>query len=70
METTGCGSLIPSLTNIGSSRSDGRTLVCATSRRSAAVRRSLRGRAAGNSAGLSASSACLRYSGALGMRVP
>src|ERR1017187_2219409 len=50
MELTGCGSRIPSLTNIGSTRSDGWTLVWATRRRSAAVRRSLRGRAAGNSA--------------------
>ena len=45
MEATGWGSLIPSLMNIGSSRSAGRTLVCATSLRSAGVRRSRRGRA-------------------------
>src|SRR5215831_19412151 len=48
MDGTGSGSLIPSLTNRGSTRSDPRTVVRAASRRSAAVRRSLRGRAAGN----------------------
>ncbi len=50
IEATGCGSPIPSLTNSGSTRSAGRTLVGATRRRMAAVRRSLRGRAAGNPA--------------------
>src|SRR5690242_834318 len=47
MEGTGTGSVIPSLTNIGSTRSLPRTLVCAARRRSAGVRRSLRGRTAG-----------------------
>ena len=50
IEPTGRGSLIPSLTNSGRTRSPARTLVDATSRRSAAVRRSLRGRATGNPA--------------------
>ena len=47
MEGTGTGSVIPSLTNIGSTRSEPRTLVLAARRRSAGVRRSLRGRTAG-----------------------
>ena len=48
MDWTGTGSAIPSLTNSGSTRSEPRTLVAAASRRSAAVRRSLRGRTTGN----------------------
>ena len=42
------GSAMPSRTNIGSTRSDGRTSISLTSRRSAAVRRSRRGREVGN----------------------
>src|SRR5580700_7500001 len=52
IDGTGCGSSIPSLTNSGSTRSAGRRLVCATKRRRAAVRRSLRGRTAGNPAAI------------------
>src|SRR5215469_3529136 len=48
MDGTGTGSAIPSLTNSGSTRSEPSTLVAAASRRSAAVRRSLRGRTTGN----------------------
>src|SRR5215468_1273366 len=48
MDGTGSGSLIPSLTNRGSTRSDPWTVVRAASLRSAAVRRRRRGRAAGN----------------------
>src|ERR1700759_5610451 len=50
MEPIGCGSVMPSLTNIGSTRSVGRSAVFATSCRSAAVRRSRRGLITGNPA--------------------
>src|SRR6201992_2855468 len=50
MEPIGCGSVMPSLTNIGSTRSVGRSAVSATSRRSAALRRSRRGLITGNPA--------------------
>src|SRR6201992_750527 len=50
MEPIGCGSVMPSLTNIGSTRSVGRSAVSATSCRSAAVRRSRRGLITGNPA--------------------
>src|SRR5260370_41843446 len=41
IDATGCGSAMPSFTNRGSTRLDGRTATCATSRRSGALRRSL-----------------------------
>jgi hypothetical protein len=52
IEPTGCGSLMPSLMNSGWTRSAGRTLVLATSRRMACVLRNLRGLACGNPAAM------------------
>src|SRR4029077_1412778 len=52
IEPTGCGSLIPSLTNSGWTRSAGCRLVLATRRRMACVLRSLRGLACGNPAAI------------------
>ena len=48
MEGTGCGSLMPSFTNSGWTRPEGRTCTGATSLRSGPDRRSRRGRATGN----------------------
>src|SRR6266545_285593 len=47
MDSTGWGSSIPSLTNTGRTRSAGCSRVSATSRRTAEVRRSRRGRSSG-----------------------
>ncbi len=52
IDAIGAGASSPSLTNIGSTRSPGAGRVWATSDRSAAVRRSRRGRAAGKPASL------------------
>ncbi|GII63163.1 hypothetical protein Skr01_32480 [Sphaerisporangium krabiense] len=50
MDATGCGSLTPSFTNIGSTSSAGCSRVPATMRRIGTVLRSLRGRATGKPA--------------------